>query len=86
MSFKTLANLAEEKLPEELWRKYDTALPQEWVDEMIKLGADPRGQMVWLYDGGSVFGRPYPLTDAAKIMILLYNKETGYDYPNDWLV
>ena len=40
MSFKTLANLAEEKLPEELWRKYDTALPQEWVDEMIKMAEE----------------------------------------------
>ena len=87
MSYKTVTELADEKLPRELWKKYDTAMPQPWVNQMIDLGADPRGQMVWLYDSeGAIFGRPYPLTEAAKIMILLYNHVEGCSYPNDWLV
>ena len=45
---------------------YDTALPQEWVDRMTGQGWDPRGQVVWAYPHGYVFGMPMPLTEEAR--------------------
>lgn len=85
---QTLGELAESKLPQELHKKFDYALPQEWVDFMQRtLVEDPRGQFVWLYDEeGAIFGRPYPLTDAARVMLHWYNKEAGTLYPSEWLV
>lgn len=38
--------------------KYDTALPQGWVDEMDKLGVDVRFSFVWSYSEDRIFGKP----------------------------
>ena len=38
--------------------KYDTALPQSWMNEVEKLGIDPRFSFVWSYSEDRVFGKP----------------------------
>lgn len=48
---------------------FDYAMPQFWVDDMVKAGFDPRGQVVWLYEKGSSFGRPAPLTAEAYMAL-----------------
>ena len=45
---------------------YDTALPQEWVDRVTQKGFDPRGQVVWAYPHGYIYGMPMPLTEEAR--------------------
>ena len=45
---------------------YDTALPQPWVDQIMReCNFDPRPCVVWGYPKGSCFGMPLPLTLAA---------------------
>lgn len=44
---------------------YDTALPQDWVDQCTTEGFDPRPCFVWGYPRGSVMGKPLPLTKEA---------------------
>ena len=44
---------------------FDTAMPQPWVDEMTRKGFDPRGVVVWSYDGTNHFGGPAALTTEA---------------------
>ena len=39
-------------------RKYDTALPQQWVDKMDELGVDARASFVWDYSVDRVYGKP----------------------------
>jgi hypothetical protein len=54
---------------------FDTALPQNWVDNMIesskivssrKKGIYPYG-FVWCYDKSEIFGEPVPLTEGARV-------------------
>ena len=80
--YKTLVEVADSMLPRELHRKYDTALPQPWVDELDKFtGFDARGSFVWLYDRfGAIFGRPFPLTANGRRALLEYNIATGSEY------
>lgn len=42
--------------------RYDTALPQGWVDEMDKLGVDSRFSFVWDYSKDRVFGKPVDIS------------------------
>lgn len=49
---------------------YDTALPQPWVNKITALGFDPRGQVVWGYPKGSIFGIPVPLSPKAAHKLL----------------
>ena len=45
---------------------YDIALPQDWVNHVTSLGFDPRGQVVWAYPHGYIYGMPMPLTEEAR--------------------
>jgi len=64
-------DLAESMIPSDV--TYDYALPQSWVDECRNRGFDGvAGQFVWVYDGKSIAGFPFPLTlDAVVILAKL---------------
>ncbi len=53
---------------------FDTALPQDWVDEATYLGFDPRAQVVWAYPKGSCWGMPMPLTAEARAELTALNQ------------
>lgn len=53
---------------------FDTALPQDWVNHITKMGFDPRGQVVWSYPKGTVFGLPMPLTQEARTALIGLNQ------------
>ena len=57
-------------------KTYDTALPLQWYEDVHeKTGFWPQHYgFVWCYDGPSVWGRPYPLTEAANILLAFYTK------------
>ena len=44
---------------------YDLALPQQWVDEQMTAGFDPRAHFVWCYDECKIFGEPAPVTEEG---------------------
>jgi len=49
---------------------FDTALPQEWVDEArFRTGEEPFGHFVWSYDGGLIFGYPRSLDIEGDIIL-----------------
>lgn len=58
---------------------YDTALPQEWVDRVTQKGFDPRGQVVWAYPHGYIYGMPMPLTEEARQALHLLQEATWED-------
>ena len=47
-----------------LLQAYDTALPYEFAEYLAAAGRDTAG-LVWCYDNASIFGYPYPVTNAA---------------------
>ena len=49
---------------------FDPTLPQDWVNHTTKLGFDPRGQVVWAYPQGYIFGLPMPLTHEARSALI----------------
>ena len=49
---------------------FDTALPQDWVNLTTARGFDPRGQVVWAYPRGTLFGLPMPLTQEARSALI----------------
>ena len=59
--------------------QYDTALPIDWIDEVMeKTGMYPAG-VVWLYDDNgilgtkcAIFGRPYAVTMFGYWVLKLY--------------
>jgi hypothetical protein len=60
-------------------RSYDTALPQEWVDDFkAKTGVYPAasGLFVWCYDGAGIFGRPVALSERAEVLLAQYQAAT----------
>ena len=65
--------------------QFDYALPQDWVDEMKKItGIYATHCFVWFYPRtgeGSMFGRPYPLTDEGRHLLQVYNQRKGTTYP-----
>ena len=79
----TIRETAEGWLPLELHRSFDCALPQEWVDDCLRLDlGEPRGHFVWLYDSlGEIFGRPYPLDSLGRWIVINYNLRAGSQYP-----
>lgn len=69
---KSTGELASEVLNKRYPRggfQYDHALPESWVDEMRAKGWSPVGDVVWLYDADSLFGRPEPFTIAGALML-----------------
>lgn len=58
---------------------YDTALPQGWVDDVEdKTGQNPCPHFVWSYqEEGGVWGRPFPITEAGKLILKIYNYLEG---------
>ena len=49
---------------------YDTAVPQDWFDMVLKRIESPYGHIVWSYDnyvGGhtNIFGLPYPVDEIG---------------------
>jgi hypothetical protein len=63
---------------------YDTALPIDWVnDVMEKTGRFPYG-VVWLYDGKGllgpkcgIFGRPYSVSMYGYCILKIYQMKGG---------
>lgn len=53
---------------------FDTTLPQGWVDDVTDRGFDPRGQVVWAYPQGTIFGLPMPLTEEARKALIGLNE------------
>jgi hypothetical protein len=54
-------------------RSYDTALPQEWVNDFTaRTGTSPAGRFVWSYDGSLMFGAPVALDDEARKLLAAY--------------
>jgi hypothetical protein len=55
-------------------KTYDTALPMDWYDDVYaRTGFWPQSYgFVWCYDNPTVWGEPYPLTDAANILLKWY--------------
>ena len=53
---------------------YDIALPQGWVDDVTDRGFDPRGQVVWAYPQGTLWGLPMPLTVEARAALIELNE------------
>ena len=56
-------------------RSYDTALPQEWVDDVKSVTGEyvgARGLFVWSYDGAGIFGKPVALNEAAEAILAQY--------------
>ena len=49
---------------------FDPALPQDWVNLTTERGFDPRGQVVWAYPQGYIFGLPMPLTQEARSALI----------------
>ena len=45
---------------------FDSALPQPWVDEMLRVYEfDVREHFVWGYPSGSFIGGPFPVTQIG---------------------
>jgi hypothetical protein len=65
---------------------YDTALPNDWVDDVHRdTGFWPqRYGFVWCYDNARIGGLPYPLTDAAKILLAFYEVNVGRGRGGHW--
>ena len=53
---------------------FDTALPQDWVNEITAAGFDPRGEVVWGYPKGSLGGLPIPLSAIAAHKLLSHKQ------------
>lgn len=53
--------------------EYDTALPQEWLNEVRKRSAiEPVGNIVWGYSTtmwASIMGLPFAITPAGSILL-----------------
>lgn len=63
---------------------FDYALPQNWVDDMVARVGDPRGHFVWLYEKGSCFGVPRPVTHEGMHQLMRYNLSKGTQYSVDY--
>lgn len=67
---------------------FDTALPQNWVDDFKdKTGEFPFG-FVWFYpksgQPGHIWGKPFPLTKEAQELLAKYEKAIAPEnYPNN---
>jgi hypothetical protein len=57
-------------------KTYDTALPLPWYEDVhTRTGFWPQHYgFVWSYDKPGVWGEPYPLTEAARILLECYNR------------
>jgi hypothetical protein len=59
----------------ERYKVFDTALPQEWVNEMRRSwGIDVRGRFVWMYDDARTFGAPGPINAEGDALMELIEK------------
>lgn len=62
---------------------YDTALPQDWIDDVVRVTGRTMLDIVvagyvWCYDKPyTTWGRAVPLTDAAKAILDEYNDGKG---------
>ena len=71
----TKGEIAEEAKAKGLIRQYDTALPQQWLDEFVRKvgGEEAYGKIlssfVWAYDDKGAMGFPYPLTPEAEELL-----------------
>lgn len=60
---------------------FDYALPQDWVED---IGHNAVPHFVWLYEKGSIFGCPRPLTSEGIDMLMRYNMKKGTHYSTDY--
>jgi hypothetical protein len=76
LHFETVGEAAERILPN---TTYDTALPQDWVDDVKRVtGTYPAGMFVWCYGQTGARGiaqHPHPLTDEAVLLLMRYERE-----------
>jgi hypothetical protein len=60
---------------------YDTALPQGFFDECLRLtGFSPFGRMVWGYPPGVLYGLPLPIKLEGLILLQLMDAMKTIDY------
>ena len=50
-----------------------------WVNHITKMGFYPRGQVVWAYPHGYIYGMPMPLTEEARQALHLLQEATWED-------
>lgn len=67
----------EERAKELGLEAFDTALPQSFADDVESVtGENPQGDVVWCYDGSTIFGGPVPVTEEGRDMLARYNATT----------
>lgn len=66
-------------------KNYDTALPQEWLDGIIReTKISPYGHFVWCYDQSRIFGEAIPLDDIGwEICDMTRMKPRAIERSND---
>lgn len=52
--------------------RFDTALPQPWVDRVSEAAGDPRGHFVWSYERDRIAGEPFPTTTHGVHLLGLF--------------
>ena len=64
-------------------KSFDYAIPESFNDTMLKFIECPPSNFVWLYDGGSCFGYPRPLTEKGRSALIEYNEANGTAYDTE---
>jgi len=60
------------------YETFDYALPLTWVNEAKEIiGEDVVPHFVWIYEKGSLAGRPFPITEKGKELLAIYNDKKG---------
>ncbi len=69
----TIGELAEAAVARGELGTFDYALPLYWADDVRKRIGESPVEFVWSYPEGSIWGEPFPLTDAARDLLARYN-------------
>ena len=74
LDYPYYTNITTQDIGEKLELKtFDVALPQDWVDDVVKYtGKSPVAHVVWSYDE-SLFGEPEPITREGSVILAIYN-------------
>lgn len=61
-------------------RTFDTALPQDWVDDVKRVTGEyaPYAGIVWCYDEARTWGRPVAMTIRGRLILERYARAKGY--------
>jgi hypothetical protein len=64
---------------------YDTALPQDWLDEIVRITNEDYHEVlfsfVWVYEEGYIYGRPFALTELGNRVLADINFIMKTNYP-----